>query len=74
MVTSEERPPGTHWIQGYVGHRTGLDDVEKSKFLTLLGLERRPLVLPVRSQSLYRLRYPGSLTVNEYAKIYTRVK
>jgi hypothetical protein len=30
------------------------------KFLTLLGLELRPLGLPARSQSLYRLSYPGS--------------
>jgi hypothetical protein len=72
-------PPGkdasaTHWIEGWVGHRTGLDDVENSKFLTLLGLEIRPLVLLARSQSLYRLRYPGSLRVNEYAKKGTSVK
>jgi hypothetical protein len=33
--------------------RLGLDDVEKRKFLTLVGLELRPL----SSQSLYRLRY-----------------
>jgi hypothetical protein len=38
----------------------GLDDVEKRKFLTLPGLELRPLGRPARSQSLYRLRYPGS--------------
>jgi hypothetical protein len=41
--------------------RTGLDDVEKRKFLTLPGLEYRPLGRPILSQSLYRLRYPGSL-------------
>jgi hypothetical protein len=28
--------------------------------LTLPGLELRPLGSPARSQSLYRLRYPGS--------------
>jgi hypothetical protein len=44
---------------GWMGHRAGLDDVEK-KFLTLLGLELRLLGRPARSQSLYRLRYPGS--------------
>jgi hypothetical protein len=43
-----------------VGPRTGLYDVEKGKFLTLPGLELRPLCLPARSQSLYRLSYPGS--------------
>jgi hypothetical protein len=34
-----ERVPGTHWIGGWVGPRTGLDEVEKRKFLTLPGLE-----------------------------------
>jgi hypothetical protein len=37
-----------------VGPGTGLDDVEKRKFLTLPVLELRPLGQP-RSQSLYRL-------------------
>jgi hypothetical protein len=36
-----------------VGPTAGLDDVEKRKFLTLLGLELRPLGRPARSQSLY---------------------
>jgi hypothetical protein len=48
--------PGTQWIGGWVGPRTGLDDAEKRKFLTLPGLE---LCRPVRNQSLYRLSYPG---------------
>jgi hypothetical protein len=43
-----------------VGPRAGLDDVEKRKFLTLPGPELRPLGRPDRSQSLYRLSYPGS--------------
>jgi hypothetical protein len=54
-----ERVPGTHWIGGWVDLRASLDDVEKRKFLTLQGLELRYLGL-ARSQSLYRLRYPGS--------------
>jgi hypothetical protein len=33
--------------------------MEKWKFLTLPGLEPRPLSRPARSQSLYRLRDPG---------------
>jgi hypothetical protein len=33
--------PGNHWIGGWVGPRAGLDDMEKRKFLTLLGLELR---------------------------------
>jgi hypothetical protein len=55
-----ERATGTHWIGGWVGPRAGLDAVEKRKFLTLPGLELRPLCRPARSQSLYRLRYSGS--------------
>jgi hypothetical protein len=51
-----ERAPGTHSIGGWVGPTTGLDDVEKRKFLLPLGLELRPLGRPVRSQSLCRLR------------------
>jgi hypothetical protein len=43
-----------------VDPRAGLDDVEERKFLTLPGLELLPLGRPARSQSLYRLRYPGS--------------
>jgi hypothetical protein len=35
--------PVTHCIGGWVGPRAGLDDVEKRKFLTLPGLELRPL-------------------------------
>jgi hypothetical protein len=40
--------------------RAGLDDLEKRKFLTPPGLELRPVGRPALSQSLYRLRYPGS--------------
>jgi hypothetical protein len=41
--------PGTHCIGGWVDPRTGLDDFEKRKFLTLPGLELRPLGRPARS-------------------------
>jgi hypothetical protein len=40
--------------------------------LTLPGLELRPLGRPARSQSLYRLRYPGSYkcaTTNTYGQV-----
>jgi hypothetical protein len=43
-----------------VDPRVGLNDDEKRKFLAQPGLELRPLGRPARSQSLYRLRYPGS--------------
>jgi hypothetical protein len=48
-----ERVSGTHWIGVRVDLRAGLDDVEKRTFLTLPGLELRPLSRPARSQSLY---------------------
>jgi hypothetical protein len=54
--------PGTHWIGSWVGPRNGLDDAERRKFLTLLGLELQPLCHPAHSQLLYRLRYPGSVS------------
>jgi hypothetical protein len=46
-----------------MGPRAGLDDVEKRKILTLPALELRRLGCPARSQSLYRLRYPGSRVI-----------
>jgi hypothetical protein len=55
LYTPRKEPPGTHWIGGWVNPRAGLDDVEKKQFLTLPGLELRPLGHPARSQSLYRL-------------------
>jgi hypothetical protein len=42
------------------GPQSGLDDLEKRKFLTPPGLELQSLSRPARSQSLYRLRYSGS--------------
>jgi hypothetical protein len=43
-----------------MGLRTGLDDMEKRKFLPVLGHELRSLGRPACSQSLYRLSHPGS--------------
>jgi hypothetical protein len=54
----EGRTVGTHWTAGWVGHRTGPNDVDMRKILPLPGLELRPLGHPARSQSLYRLDYP----------------
>jgi hypothetical protein len=64
-VNPGERAPGTHWIGGWVDPRADLDDVEKRKFLVLPGLELQPLGRSARSQSLYRLRYPGSIHVEK---------
>jgi hypothetical protein len=43
-----------------MGPIADLYNVGKRKFLTLQGLELRPLSCPARSQSLYRLSYSGS--------------
>jgi hypothetical protein len=42
------------------GPQNRLDDVEKRKFLTVLGLELRLIGRPAHRQSLYQLHYPGS--------------
>jgi hypothetical protein len=47
--TPGERVPGTHWRGGWVDLRAGLDNLETRKFLTLPGLELRPLGRPARS-------------------------
>jgi hypothetical protein len=55
-----KEPPGTQWIGGWLGPRSGLDEVERRKILQLTGLEQRPLAPPSRSYSLYRLCCSGS--------------
>jgi hypothetical protein len=52
--------PRTYWIGGWVGPKTGLDDVERRKILPLPGLELLTLGCPGRSQWLYQLCYPDS--------------
>jgi hypothetical protein len=57
---SQERASDILWIGSLAGPRATLNHMEKRKFLTLSGLELRALYCPAHSQSLYRLRYPGS--------------
>jgi hypothetical protein len=59
--TSRERTPGTHWIGGWVGPRTGLDAVVKRK-IPSPHREWNPTtpIVPARSPALYRLSYHGS--------------
>jgi hypothetical protein len=59
-LTPGEKALDTHRGGGWMDPTAGLDDVEKRKFLILPGLELRCLGSPVRSQPLYRIRYPGS--------------
>jgi hypothetical protein len=69
-----ERALGTHCIRGWVDPRAGLNDIEKWKFLTLPGLQLWPLGRPARSQSLYRLRYPGALKKSSVSFFFTAVR
>jgi hypothetical protein len=48
------KAPVTNW------KGAGLDTAEERTFSTLPGLKLRLLGHPAHSQSLYRLRYPGS--------------
>jgi hypothetical protein len=72
--TPGERAPGTLLIGGWVDSRAGLDDVEKTEFLTLLGLELRLLGRSACSQSLYRLRYLGSFQFSYAGNISVTVR
>jgi hypothetical protein len=55
-----------------MGLRAGLDTVVKRKNpLSLPGIEPRSSGRPVRSQTLYCLRYPGSYTVNKITEFIT---
>jgi hypothetical protein len=54
------RSIGTQWIKCCVGSRAGLEKVEKSKFLTLPGLELQPLCHIACSQPLYQMRNADS--------------
>jgi hypothetical protein len=69
-LTLGERAISTHWVGDWVDPIAGLDEEEKRKFLTLSGLEARLLVRPARSQSLYRLSYPGSSQYDVLTIIY----
>jgi hypothetical protein len=50
--------------RGWVGPRTGLDDVEKRKFLNLLGLELRPIAHSSITIPDVRTSNPTSRTVS----------
>jgi hypothetical protein len=47
----EVRAPSTHWTGGWVSLRTGMDSMDMSKFLILLGLKLDPSVVqPIASR------------------------
>jgi hypothetical protein len=53
-------PPGKIPLYSLDTRLGDLNDVEKRKIFSIPGLELRPPGRPAHSQSLYRLRYPGS--------------
>jgi hypothetical protein len=60
-----------HCTGGWVGPRAGLDTEARGKILLPLSeIESRPLGRTVRSQTLYRLRYPGSQYIGTSFNIY----
>jgi hypothetical protein len=65
-LSPEERAAGTHWIGVWVDPGAGIDEGEKRKFVTLKGLELRPLGRPAGSQSLYRPQYPCPIKYNGF--------
>jgi hypothetical protein len=62
--TPVERAPGTHWIGGCLDPVSGLDDAEKRTFMTLPGLELRPLarlwIFPKNIKGMLNLKNYGS--------------
>jgi hypothetical protein len=58
-----ERVPSPHRAGGWVGPRTGLDEIEKRQSFPLPELELQPLDRPARSHSLYQLR-PSRLSLS----------
>jgi hypothetical protein len=53
--TAQERALSTFWKKRWMNLTAGLHAVEKRKFLTLPGLELRPLTHRGRNQSLFQL-------------------
>jgi hypothetical protein len=62
-----KRAHGTHWIGGWVGHKTGLDNMERRKILAVSGLELWPLGCPAHSLLLYQL-CTNHLVLKEFIK------
>jgi hypothetical protein len=55
-----------------VDPRADLGDLENRKFVTLPGLELRPLGRPARIQSLYRQHYPGYKEIGIHVGVWCR--
>jgi hypothetical protein len=57
QLTTGETAPSTHWIGGWVGPRTGLDDVERKKSYPYWNSNSDPLVVnPLASRIITLIR------------------
>jgi hypothetical protein len=79
VVSVTPRPrftPGTHWIGGWVGPRAGLDAGARRNILCPWRGSNldRPIVQPVRSQTLYCLSYRGSIPIPLLFKMLSTVQ
>jgi hypothetical protein len=69
-----EGATGIHRIEGWVRLRAGLGTVSKKKNSQQPpGFEPRSSYRPARSESLYRLRNPGSFLLSRYCGILRRL-
>jgi hypothetical protein len=60
-VNPGERAPDAHWTGGWMGSQTGLDYVRRKKYCPYRNSAIQPTAAS-HSQSLYRLRYLGSVS------------
>jgi hypothetical protein len=71
-LTPGKIAPFTHWIGCWVGPSTGLDDVEKRKFLALPGLNSDPSA--VQSEIRYAIFFSRFLVVaDEYTGLHLKL-
>jgi hypothetical protein len=65
-IGERERAHNTRWTGGWVGPRTGLDDVEKRNFMTLPGHTLQPLGRSAHSHLQYQLKYCTTGTISNF--------
>jgi hypothetical protein len=66
-LTLGKKAHGTHWIEGCVDTRTGLDDMERRKILPLSRLELQPFGRQSRKKSvIQKVSSDGLLKKQEF--------
>jgi hypothetical protein len=68
-LSATKFPPCAHWIGGWVGPRTGMDDVERTEKSTLPGFELRSLGRSVRSRIYTHWAIPALKTRHRHINI-----